>query len=158
MPNAAIRSIAPFLPMPGTPLTLSDVSPISASTSITCSGGTPNFCDDALGVEPRAPGRAGCRPGRAADQLEEVLVAGDERDLEAARRGLAGERAHDVVGFVAIRRQDRHAERLAGLVHQRHLIDQVGRHRAARRLVVGGEVARKVGPARSNDAAMNSGL
>src|SRR6266508_4619040 len=29
--------------MPGTPLTLSTVSPMSASTSITCSGATPNF-------------------------------------------------------------------------------------------------------------------
>ena len=95
----------------------------------------------ALGVVPRARVARVVDLDRAADQLEEVLVAGDERDLEAARRGLAGERAHDVVGFVAIRRQDRHAERAAGLVHERHLIDQVGRHRAARRLVVGGEVA-----------------
>ena len=95
----------------------------------------------AVGVEPRARLARVVDLDRAADQLEEVLVAGDERDLEAARRGLAGERAHDVVGFVAVRRQDRHAERAAGLVHERHLIDQVGRHRAARRLVVGGEVA-----------------
>jgi hypothetical protein len=42
-PNCVIRSRAPFSPMPGTPLTLSEVSPISASTSTTCSGGTPNF-------------------------------------------------------------------------------------------------------------------
>ena len=38
-----ISSRAPFSPMPGTPLMLSTLSPISASTSTTWSGRTPNF-------------------------------------------------------------------------------------------------------------------
>jgi hypothetical protein len=42
-PWVEIRSRAPFSPMPGTPFTLSVASPISASTSTTCAGVTPNF-------------------------------------------------------------------------------------------------------------------
>ena len=94
----------------------------------------------AFGVEPR-PGLTRVEDlDGAADELEEVLVAGDERDLEALRRRLLGQRAHDVVGFVAARRQDRHAEGAARLVDQRHLVDQIGRHRSPRRLVVGGQL------------------
>ena len=41
--TARSRSRAPFSPMPGTPLMLSMESPISARTSTTCDGATPNF-------------------------------------------------------------------------------------------------------------------
>ncbi len=42
-PNSSISLIAPFSPMPVTPGTLSEESPMIASTSITCSGVVPNF-------------------------------------------------------------------------------------------------------------------
>ena len=43
LPNCWISSAAVFGPMPRTPGTLSTASPINASTSPSCSGGTPNF-------------------------------------------------------------------------------------------------------------------
>ena len=42
-PCAVISSRAPFSPIPGTPFTLSTASPMSASTSTTFPGATPNF-------------------------------------------------------------------------------------------------------------------
>ena len=112
--RSTISSRAPFSPMPGTPLMLSIVSPISASTSTTCSGVTPNFSftpaasyqvPSSRGLKTRMPSR---------DELKEVLVAGDDRDVEAGRRRLLGHRADHIVGFVALGGEDRHAERLAG--------------------------------------------
>ncbi len=43
VPCSAIRLSAPFSPMPGTPFTLSIASPMSARTSTTWPGATPNF-------------------------------------------------------------------------------------------------------------------
>ncbi len=42
VPNRRTSSRAPFSPIPGTPGMLSDASPMRASTSTTCAGGTPN--------------------------------------------------------------------------------------------------------------------
>ncbi len=42
LPQAAISSLAPFSPIPGQPGMLSELSPISVSTSPTLAGGTPN--------------------------------------------------------------------------------------------------------------------
>ena len=75
-----------------------------------------------------------------ADELEEVLVARDDRDLEPALARLARQRPDHVVGFVPREGQHRDAERLAGLAHPRHLLGQVGRHRRTVRLVVGGQL------------------
>ena len=72
--------------MPGTPLTLSIESPISASTSTTCAGATPNFSHHAVGVVPGAFVARVVDADAVADQLEEVLVAGDDRRLEAVPR------------------------------------------------------------------------
>ena len=89
--------------MPGTPLTLSIESPISASTSHTCSGATPNFCLHALGVVPRALVARVVDADAVADELEEILVAGDDRRLHAVRGGLRRQRPDHVVGFEAFR-------------------------------------------------------
>ena len=79
----------------------------------------------------------------SADELEEILVAGDDRDVESRGARLHRQRADHVVGLESLERQDGHAERFAGLSHQWHLLGQVGRHRRAVRLVVGGEVVAK---------------
>ena len=42
-PHSLIRETAPFIPIPGTPGTLSTLSPTNPKTSVTFSGGTPNF-------------------------------------------------------------------------------------------------------------------
>ena len=42
-PNLLINSAAVFIPIPGTPGILSTESPANDCTSITFSGGTPNF-------------------------------------------------------------------------------------------------------------------
>ena len=44
LPYFWMSGIAVFSPIPGTPGTLSDASPVSPSTSMTLSGVTPNFC------------------------------------------------------------------------------------------------------------------
>ena len=85
MPYVAIRSRAPFSPMPGTPLMLSIESPISASTSTTCSGATPNFSFTPVGVVPGAFVARVVDRMPSCDELKEVLVAGDDRDVEARR-------------------------------------------------------------------------
>ena len=100
----------------------------------------------AFGIEPRAVVFRVVDADRPLDELEEVLVAGDDRHLVALRRRLAGQRADDVVGLEALVRQDRHAHRLAGLVHPRDLLLQILRHRGAVGLVLGGDpVAEGVG-------------
>jgi hypothetical protein len=75
-----------------------------------------------------------------AHQLEEILVAGDDGDVEARGDSLRGQRTDHVVGFIALRRQDRHAQRLTGGVHHRNLYGELVGHRRAIRLVVRHEI------------------
>ena len=119
---------------------LSMVSPISASTSTTCSGATPNFSFTPGGVVPGAFVARVEDADAVADELEEVLVARDDRDLEAGRRRLLRQRADHVVGFVAFGGEDRHAERLARRVHHRDLHRELVGHRRAVGFVVGDQV------------------
>ena len=126
--------------MPGTPLMLSIVSPISASTSTTWSGATPNFSFTPVGVVPGAFVARVEDADAVADELKEVLVARDDRDVEAGRRRLHRQRPDHIVGFVALGGEDRHAERLARGVHHRNLLRELVRHRRAVRLVVGDEI------------------
>src|ERR1041385_1877981 len=112
----AISSRAPLSPMPGTPLMLSIVSPISARTSTTRFGGTPNFSFTPSASYPVPP------------QREEVLVAGHDRHLEAGGGRFLGQRADHVVGFVALGGEDRHAERLPRPVHHPGLLRELLPH------------------------------
>ena len=138
--TAAMRSRAPFSPMPGTPLMLSIVSPMSARTSTTCSGATPNFSFTASASN-QAPSSLRVEHFDAvADELEEVLVSGDDRDLEPRGRRLLGQRADHIVRLVPLGCEDRHAERFACVVNERDLLRQILGHRPAVRFVVGGEV------------------
>ena len=126
--------------MPGTPLMLSIVSPISASTSTTCSGATPNF-SFTPSASYQVPSSRGVEDADAvADELIEILVARDDRHLEAGRGRLLRQRPDHIVGFVALGGEDRHAERLARRVHHRDLLGELVRHRRAVRFVVGDEV------------------
>ena len=88
--------------MPGTPLTLSMVSPISASTSTTCSGRDAELVLHAGGVVPRAFFARIEHADAVAHQLKEILVAGDDRDVVAFGRGPLRHRADHIVGFVAL--------------------------------------------------------
>ena len=97
-----MSSRAPFSPIPGTPLTLSMVSPMSASTSTTWPGATPNFSFTPASSY-QVPSSRGLNTRIAvADQLEEVLVAGDDDDVVALGHALPGHRADHIVGFVAL--------------------------------------------------------
>ena len=71
------------------------------------------------------------------DELEHVQVAGHDRRVEAARFGLDGERADDVVRLVAGQLVDRDAQRLDHLADLRELVAQVVRHALAGGLVLG---------------------
>src|SRR5436190_1019555 len=77
-------------------------------------------------------------------QLVEVLVSRDDRHLESRRDRLGRQRPDHVVGLVALRREDRHAHRLAGLVHPGNLLGEIARHRRAVGLVVGGDEGGKL--------------
>ena len=124
-PKVEIRSRAPFSPMPGTPFTLSMESPISARTSTTWSGRHAELLGHARGIEPGALVARVVDADAVADQLEEVLVAGDDRHLEAGRRRLRRQRADHIVGLEARAGEDGHAHRLARLVHPGDLLPQV---------------------------------
>jgi hypothetical protein len=87
-------------------------------------------------VVPRAVVARVVHRDAASDELEEVLVARHDRDLEPGGDGARRDRADHVVRLVALVGQNRHAERAAGVVDPRDLIGQLGRHRRARRLVV----------------------
>ena len=81
---------------------LSIESPISASTSTTCAGATPNFSFTPVGVEPRAVVLRVVDLDAVVDELEEVLVAGDDRDVEAGLDRLRRQRPDHVVGLEAL--------------------------------------------------------
>jgi len=72
-----------------------------------------------------------------ADELHEVLVAGDDVALPAFGLGLPGDRAYQVVGLVARALDGRDAEALGHLVNQRQLLGHLVGHLLARGLVVG---------------------
>ncbi len=75
-----------------------------------------------------------------ADELEKVLVARDDGHVVALGRRLQRQRPDDIVRLEPLGCQHRHAEGGAGLVDERHLLDQVGRHRRPVGFVVFGEV------------------
>ena len=126
--------------MPGTPLMLSIVSPISASTSTTCSGVTPNFSLHAGRVVPGAFVARVEDADAVPDELKEVLVARHDGDVEPGRRRLHRQRADHIVGFVPFGGEDSDAERLAGGVHHRNLFGELVGHRRAVGFVVGREI------------------
>ena len=71
---------------------------------------------EVLGRPPRVVelvrARCGSSATSVADELHHVLVGGDQDDVEARRRGLARQRADDVVGLVVLELEARDAERL----------------------------------------------
>ena len=90
----------------------------------------------ALGVVPRPVVARVVDLHSVVDELEEVLVAGHDRDLEAGGDGLRRQRSDHVVGFEPLVGEDRYAERLARLVDPRNLLGEIRRHRRAVGLVV----------------------
>ncbi len=74
------------------------------------------------------------------DQLGQVLVAGRDHGLHAARGGLHRQGADHVVRFDAIHHQDRPAHVAHHFVDRFDLLAQVFRHRGARCLVFGIQV------------------
>ena len=117
--------------MPGTPGTLSEVSPASASTSPTSSGPTPKRAiTSARSIAFCFIGSYICTPAR--DQLHQVLVGRDDDHLAALGPGRAGVGRDQVVGLVVLDLDHRQAERARGLAHHREL-----RHEVVRRLQSG---------------------
>ena len=76
-----------------------------------------------------------------ADELDEVAVERGDPGFDALRDRLVGQRRQHVVGLVALRLEDRHAEGLRDLAAAVDLRRQVLGHRVAVRLVVGVQFA-----------------
>ncbi len=100
---------AVFGPMPGTPGMLSTVSPIRARMSTTCSGVTPSV----LKMSAAVTAWSVCTSKSSTllvEQLGEVLVLGDDADVEVRMRlaQSAHDRRDDVVGLDALFAQHRH--------------------------------------------------
>ena len=139
--RAACSSTAVFSPTPGTPGMLSEVSPISASTSRICSGPTPHFSRTpsasirsvVLAARLRRQHR-----DRVADQLQHVLVAGDQQRPRSpprrpARASVAITSSASMPGFSITGSPSASARGPRSAGSARQLV----RHRLARRLVVG---------------------
>jgi hypothetical protein len=92
------------------------------------------------GVVPRALVARVVDADAVADELEEILVAGDDRHPEPRRGRLHRQRADHIVSLESLGGEDRHPHRLAGLVHPGNLLPQIVGHRGAVGLVVGGEL------------------
>jgi hypothetical protein len=76
------------------------------------------------------------------NQLQQVLVLGDDHGVEPGRLGLTRKRADHVVGFVFLELHDRNAEHSADLLDVRDLLPDLGRSLRPAALVVGvGSVA-----------------
>ena len=138
-PYSPINCAAVFTPMPGTPGTLSVESPISACTSITLSGPTPNFSITSAAAD--AAVLHGVVHGDAvADELHQVLVGGDDG---GGGLGLAGEPrigGDQVVGLEAGLLEAGNFEGVHRLADQRELRNEVFRRVGPVRLVVGIEL------------------
>ncbi len=135
-PNLLMSSAAVFGPMPSTPGTLSMLSPISASTSPTCSGPTPNFSRTSSAPKRRLRmvSRTNTSPQQScmrslSDEQITTSMPGAGRDL-----GQAGD---DVVGLEPRHLELGQAERVDDPADQPQLGRQLGRHRGAVGLVLG---------------------
>jgi len=76
------------------------------------------------------------QPHMLVDQLQEILVLGDDHRSDARGGGVLGERADDVVRFVALQLHHRDAHGLDDLAHPGQLRAQIVGHRRAVRLVL----------------------
>ncbi len=94
------------------------------------------FLDDALRVEPRAVLAGVVDADAVVHELKEILVDRHDCHLETVVGGARRQRPDHVVGFVPCRRDDRNAERFAGLVDPVDLLREIVRHRDTIRLVV----------------------
>ena len=118
--------------MPGTPGTLSVESPISACTSMTFSGGTPNF--SITSARPIFLSFMVSKQDDAVvDELHQVLVRGDDGGGGAGRAGFAHIGRDQVVGLEAVLLEARQIERL---------------HRFADELELRLEIVGRIGPVR----------
>ena len=94
----------------------------------------PRFVHDGVAL---AATRAGAQDMDAvADELQHVLVVGDEQDIEVFLRGLPGQYADDVVGFVAVEFENGHAHGLAQAAHVGELDGEIVGHGRALGLVL----------------------
>ena len=106
-------------------------------------GRHPELLGDAGGIEPGAFVARVVDADAVTHQLEEILVPGDEGDVEAGSGSLRRQRAQHVVGFEARGGEDRDAQRLARLVDPRDLLPQIVGHGRAVGLVVGRQLGSK---------------
>ena len=131
--------------MPGTPGTLSEVSPISARASQTSSGPTPNFSITSarpiafcfIGSHIATPSATSCIRSLS----EETTVTSSP-----AARAVLGVGGDQVVGLVALDVDHRQAEGAGGLADQRELRDELLRRLVAVGLVLVVELLRKLSP------------
>ena len=135
-PYSPISCAAVFTPMPGTPGTLSLESPISDCTSITFSGGTPNFSITSS------------RPIRLSFMVSYMTTVGptscirslSEETMVRCRLRFAGEPRigrDQVVGLVAGLFEAGNIEGVHGVADQRKLRNEIVRRRVAVGLVFG---------------------
>ena len=100
---------------------------------------TPTLADLRLVVDDLLAGAAEHRqhPDTRADKLQQILVAGDDDDLQIGKlERLLHDRGEHVVRLVAPHFEHGRAERVEQAAHVRELAHEVVRHRGARRLVL----------------------
>ena len=125
-PNSLMRSAAVLTPMPGTPGTLSDESPISACTSIDL-GRRHAEALDHLRLADRLVLHGVVHDDAGLDELHQVLVGGDDGHVGAGVDRLERIGGDDVVGLVALLLDAGDVEGAHRVAHQRELGDEVVR-------------------------------
>jgi hypothetical protein len=122
--------------------TLSILSPVSARRSAILSGGTP-LSSTSLGAVPLLVHRV-VAADAVVDELEEVLVSGDDDNLESLPAGGAGKGGDDVVRLPSRLSDGGDVQRLEHPAHQGKLRREVFGHRSAGRLVLGVDLAARL--------------
>ena len=123
--------------MPGTPATLSLVSPTSASTSTTCCRRDAELLDHPVGVEPGAvlarvvDADAGLTSWKKSLSIDTIATSKPSATARCATVPITSSASYPARG------QDRHAHRFARLVHPVDLLGEVVGHGGAIGLVVG---------------------
>ena len=123
-PNSLISSAAVFTPMPGTPGTLSDESPIKACTSITLDGRHAETLDH-FGLADRLVLHGVVHDDAGLHELHQVLVGRHDGHLGAGLDRLERIGGDDVVGLVAFLLDAGDVEGAHRIAHQRELGNEV---------------------------------
>ena len=128
------------------------VSPMSASRSATCAGRHAHEFLDRRGVVPGVVLGGVEHRDPVGDELEHVLVARDDDDVEALLLGAAGDGADDVVGLEAGVLEDGDAHGFEDAADVGNLVEEVGRRLGAVGFVLG-----ELGDALGGFAALEDG-